>query len=120
MKTGRIIKSATSVLAAVTFTVSLAVTGPVAAQIPNFIAVVSHPAPPGVSANCLAPDGTSYDPWHAYTPADFCAAYNIDNLHAKGLPGAGTLLSSLKSMAAPPRWRTCRPSAKPSVWPRRT
>ncbi len=94
MKADRVIKSAASALGAVTLAACMAETEPVAAQaedtmLPNILWVASHRARAGVPASSTAPDGTVFDPLHAYSPAEFCAAYNIDQLHAEGLTGRG-------------------------------
>ena len=101
MKPDRIVKSAASFLGAVTFAVSLAVTGTVAAQTPNTAWMASQPAKPGVPSVSLAPDGTTFGPFHAYTPADICAAYGVDRLHAKGIAGQGQTIVVVVSYGSP-------------------
>ncbi len=101
MKAERIMTSAASALGAVTFALSTAVSGPASAQTPNLIWVASHPAQPGIAATTVAPDGTVFDPWHGYTPAEFCAAYNIDKLHTKGITGSGQTIVFVETYGSP-------------------
>ncbi len=89
MKADRIITAAASLLGAITFALPMAVPKPVAAQSPNSFWIASQQARPGVPAATLAPDGTTFGPWHGYYPADLQAAYEIDKLHAEGITGSG-------------------------------
>lgn len=106
MKADRIIKSAASVLGAVTFAVSLAVIRPVAAQTsdtasPNIVWVASQPARKGVPAVSLAPDGTTFGSAHAYYAADFYSAYNIGALHAEDITGKGQTIVIVDAYGSP-------------------
>ena len=101
MKADRIITSAASALGAVTFAVSMAVTGPVPAQSPKTVWVASQPAQPGVPSASRAPDGTTFGPFHASAPSDIYAAYGVDRLHAKGLKGKGQTIVIVDSYGSP-------------------
>jgi subtilase family serine protease len=57
--------------------------------VPCIRCIASQPVIPGQPAVSLAPDGTTWGPFHAYAPADLCAAYGVDQLHAEGLLGQG-------------------------------
>jgi subtilase family serine protease len=101
MKTNHIMTAAASVLGVVTFVVSMAVTEPVSAQLSKITWVSSRPAAQGELASSQAPDGTVFDPWHAYTPAEFCAAYNLDKLHAEGINGRGQTVVIVNAWGSP-------------------
>jgi len=101
MKTYRTFKAAAALLGAATFAVILAVTEPVAAQIPHIIWMPSHPPEPGVMPRAQAPDGTVFDPWQANTPAAFCAGYKIDQLHAEGITGQGQTIVIVDGWGSP-------------------
>ncbi len=95
------ITSAASTLAAATFVLSLAVPKPVAAQSAKITYVASQPAQPGVPAATLAPDGTTFGPWHGYYPVDLQAAYSIDSLHAEGITGTGQTIVIVAMYGSP-------------------
>jgi len=101
MKTNRIITVATSLLAAAAFVASMALTEPVSAQVPKIMWVASRPAVQGMPSSSQAPDGTIFDPWHAYSPAEFCAAYNLDKLHAEGINGRGQTIVIVDAYGSP-------------------
>jgi subtilase family serine protease len=69
--------------------------------IPCISWVASQPVVPGQPAISLAPDGTTYGPYHAYAPADIWAAYGVDRLHAKGLTGKGQTIVVVDSYGSP-------------------
>jgi subtilase family serine protease len=64
--------------------------------------VASQPAIPGSPAMSVAPDGTTFGPFlHVYEPADICAAYGVDKLHAEGLLGQGQTIVIVDSYGSP-------------------
>ncbi len=63
--------------------------------------LASQPVVPGMPAVSLAPDGTTFGPFHAYEPADICAAYGVDKLHAEGLMGQGQTIVIVVSYGSP-------------------
>jgi subtilase family serine protease len=69
--------------------------------VPCFAALASRPVMPGQPAVSLAPDGTTYGPFHAYAPADIYAAYGVDRLHAEGLTGKGQTIVIVDSYGSP-------------------
>jgi subtilase family serine protease len=63
--------------------------------------IPSRPVIPGRPAVSLAPDGTTFGPFHAYEPADICAAYGVDRLHKQGLMGQGQTIVVVDSYGSP-------------------
>jgi hypothetical protein len=68
---------------------------------PCLASIPSRPVVPGKPAVSLAPDGTTFGPWHAYEPADICAAYDVDRLQAKGITGKGQTIVVVVSYGSP-------------------
>lgn len=56
---------------------------------PRIAWIPSRPVVPGMPAVSRAPDGTTFGPFHAYTPSDICTAYGVKSLHAEGITGKG-------------------------------
>ena len=101
MKSKRSLTAAASILGALAFVVSMAVTLPVSAQLSKITWVSSRPPDRGEIASSPAPDGTVFDPWRAYSPAEFCAAYNLDKLHAEGINGRGQTIVVVEAWGSP-------------------
>jgi subtilase family serine protease len=63
--------------------------------------IASHPVVPGRPAVSRAPDGTTFDSFHAYFPSDIYAAYGVDQLHTEGLTGQGQTIVIVDSYGSP-------------------
>jgi len=63
--------------------------------------IAGQPVVPGMPAVSLAPDGTTFGPFHAYEPADMYAAYGVDRLHKEGLMGQGQTIVVVDSYGSP-------------------
>lgn len=68
---------------------------------PCIVLIPSQPVVPGEPAVSLAPDGTTFGRFHAYAPADICAAYGVDGLHAEGITGKGQTIVIVDSYGSP-------------------
>ena len=68
---------------------------------PCIACIPSRPVVPGRPAVSLAPDGTTFGPFHAYEPADIYAAYGVDRLHKEGLMGQGQTIVVVVSYGSP-------------------
>lgn len=101
MKPNHKVTAAVSALGVVAFAMALGTARPANAQTPQIHWITSHATPPGITASSVAPDGTSFDPWHIYTPAEFCAAYNTDKLHAEGITGSGQTIVFVETYGSP-------------------
>ncbi len=96
-----LIRRAASVLGTLTLLVISPITDQAFGQKPNLVWVASRPAAPGEVPASPAPDGTVFDPWHAYSPADFSAAYNLDWLRAEGITGRGQTIVIVEGWGSP-------------------
>jgi subtilase family serine protease len=83
------------------FVILVVLTCPVLARMPNITWVASRPPVQGEFAASQAPDGTVFDPWHVYSPAEFRAAYNLDRLHAQGITGKGQTIVIVDAWGSP-------------------
>ena len=68
---------------------------------PGIVCFPSRPVIPGEPAISLAPDGTTFAPFHAYEPADIYAAYGVDRLHAEGITGKGQTIVIIDAWGSP-------------------
>ena len=75
--------------------------GPSSGFSPCVAWIPSRPVVPGSPAVSLAPDGTTFGPFHAYEPADIYAAYGVDQLHNEGLMGQGQTIVVVVSYGNP-------------------